>query len=115
MTYGLREMNGRVVELCDECDFDGREDTDIASRLAAGLSTLMSLVVRRGSQSRPAEGAWSGVEYGEHVVEVTAGILGGCRGLDDSDGVTLTEHATCLISLGCWTPVQAGFAGRAPL
>ena len=72
-------MNGRLVELCDECGFDGREDTDIASRLAAGYSTLMSLVIREGSQRRPAEGTWSGVEYGDHIVEVTAGILDGCR------------------------------------
>ncbi len=79
MTYGLREMNGRLVELCDECGFDGREDTDLAGRLRAGYSTLVSLLTREGSEHRPSEGTWSGLEYGAHVVEVTTGIINGCR------------------------------------
>jgi hypothetical protein len=87
VTYGLRDIDGRRVELCDECGFDGREEIDTAARLAVGYSTLRLLVARDGSQRRPAEDTWSGVEYGDHIVTVTSGIVGACRqalGLDEA-------------------------------
>lgn len=95
MTYGLRGMDGRLVELCDECGFDGREDTDLAGRLTAGYSTLASLLTREGSEHRPSEGTWSAVEYGDHVVQVTTGIIEGCRrALDLAEAPQKTDLAT---------------------
>lgn len=79
MTYGLRDIDGRRVELCDECGFDGREQIDLPARLAVGYSALSLLVAREDSDRRPEPDTWSGVEYGDHIVTVTAGIIEACR------------------------------------
>lgn len=79
MTYGLRDINGRRVELCDECGFDGREHIDLSARLAGGYSALERLLTREESDRRPHAETWSGVEYGDHLVTVTSGIVEACR------------------------------------
>ncbi|MBI1379404.1 MAG: hypothetical protein GC157_18295 [Frankiales bacterium] len=79
MTYGLRELDGRLAELCDECGFDGRDEYDPAERLAAGYAALAVLAGHEDAHRRPAAETWSGAEYAEHVVSITAGILGGCH------------------------------------
>jgi hypothetical protein len=34
MSYGLRDIDGVRVELCDECGFDGREPRDLVTAFA---------------------------------------------------------------------------------
>jgi len=47
MSYGARIADGRQVELCDECGFDGRDVVDDAAELAAVCGRLAALVDER--------------------------------------------------------------------
>jgi hypothetical protein len=43
MTYGLRDLDGRRVELCDECGFDEREPRDLPAVFAEVYASLERL------------------------------------------------------------------------
>ena len=53
MTYGIRDVDGRLAELCDECGFDGREAMDLQGRLTAGYTTLADLARHADAHLRP--------------------------------------------------------------
>jgi len=75
MSYGLRDLNGARVELCDECGFDGREQRDLAVALTAVFATLERLTGHEDADRRPEEETWSGIEYAEHCVDVADQIV----------------------------------------
>jgi hypothetical protein len=76
MSYGWRTVDGRDIEICDECGFDAREVRDESAELAEVLDRLAALDDRHDAHRRPEPDIWSASEYVEHSVEVTAGILG---------------------------------------
>ena len=43
MSYGLRDMDGVRVELCDECGFDAREPRDLPTAFAEAYASLEHL------------------------------------------------------------------------
>lgn len=102
MTYGIRDVDGRLAELCDECGFDGREAMDIHARLAAGYTALGDLARHADAHIRPEPQTWSAVEYADHIVEITMGNIDGCRdtlGLPAAPAaVTLAEAAETAVS-----------------
>ncbi|MEZ5116114.1 MAG: hypothetical protein R2737_07590 [Candidatus Nanopelagicales bacterium] len=79
MTYGIRDVDGRLAELCDECGFDGREAMDLRGRLTAGYAALADLARHADADVRPEAQTWSAVEYADHIVEVTVANIDGCR------------------------------------
>ena len=77
MSYGARIADGRQVELCDECGFDGRDVADDAAELVAVCGRLAALVdERQDASERPGPEIFSATEYVQHSVEVIEGILG---------------------------------------
>lgn len=75
MTYGLRDMDGERVELCDECGFDAREPRDLATAFAEVYASLEHFAGHPDADRRPEAETWSGREYADHCVEVAEGIL----------------------------------------
>jgi hypothetical protein len=69
VTYGLRDMDGQVVEVCDQCGFDARFVPDVAAALERAIGVLHDLQSRPQAAQRPAPEVWSAVEYGDHVVD----------------------------------------------
>jgi hypothetical protein len=76
MSYGWRTVDGRDIEICDECGFDAREVGDESADLAEVLDRLAALDDRDDTHRRPEPDIWSASEYVEHSVEVIASILG---------------------------------------
>src|SRR3954454_17652640 len=79
MTYGLRDLEGVRVELCDECGFDEREPRDLAAAFAEVFASLDRLQGHPEAGRRPGADTWSGTEYVEHCVDVADQILAICR------------------------------------
>src|SRR6478609_1579966 len=75
MSYGLRDLDGVRVELCDECGFDAREPRNLGSVLAEAFASLEQLVDHTDTSRRPQEETWSGTEYAEHCIEVAGEIV----------------------------------------
>ena len=75
MTYGLRDLDGARVELCDECGFDAREPRDLAAAFTDVFATLERLTRHPDTGRRPEEETWSGTEYAEHCVDVADQIV----------------------------------------
>ena len=103
MSYGLRDLDGVRVELCDECGFDGREPRGLATALADVYATLAQLSRHQDAVRRPDADTWSGMEYAEHCVEVTDQIVALCnRGAGRPESarlVTLSEAAAATAEL----------------
>lgn len=68
MTYGLRDLDGQVVEVCDDCGFDARFVSDAASSLDSAFTAMQLLQQRPHATERPAAEVWSAAEYAHHVV-----------------------------------------------
>jgi hypothetical protein len=79
MTYGLRDLDGVRVELCDECGFDERELRDLARAFAEVYTSLERLERHPEAGRRPEPDTWSGAEYAEHCVDGTEQTLAICR------------------------------------
>ena len=79
MTYGLRDLDGVRVELCDQCGFDEREPRDLATAFAQVYASLERLRQHPEAGRRPEPDTWSGEEYAEHCVDGTAQTLAICR------------------------------------
>lgn len=99
MTYTWHDIEGRMVELCDECGFDARElagGEDEAARLDAAYATLQRLLDHPDACRRPAPETWSAQEYVDHTVEVTGDLL---QWACTTAGITRPEPPTDLA--GC--------------
>ena len=66
VSYGLRDLDGERVELCDECGFDAREPRDLTASLEVAYDSLRRLVTHKDADRRRAGETWSGAEYAEH-------------------------------------------------
>ena len=103
MSYGLRDMGGMRVELCDECGFDGREQRHLATALADAYASLEQLSGHTDADRRPQADTWSGMEYVEHCADVADQIVAMCNrgaGRPASAGlVSLSEAAAATAEL----------------
>jgi hypothetical protein len=81
MSYGWRTVDGRDIEICDECGFDARDVRNESAELAEVLERLAAFDDRPDAHRRPEPDIWSASEYVEHSVEVIAGILGYIAGV----------------------------------
>lgn len=63
------------MELCDQCGFDGRDERDLVGSLEAVFGALQRLAEHPDAELRPEADTWSGSEYAQHCVEVSAEIL----------------------------------------
>jgi hypothetical protein len=79
MSYGLRDLDGKRVELCDECGFDAREPRDLATAFAEAYASLTQLASHPDAGTRPEPETWSGTEYVEHCVDVASQIVAICN------------------------------------
>lgn len=83
VSYGWRMSDDRLIELCDECGFSGRETGDFGTELVAAFDAL--LVERAASAHpdlRPAPGVWSSNEYSAHCLDMA------------SETIQVIQHAT---------------------
>lgn len=79
MSYGLRDLGGLRIELCDECGFDAREPRQLATALADAYASLERLRSHPDAGRRPQADTWSGIEYVEHCLDVAEQILALCN------------------------------------
>ena len=93
MTYGLRDVDGVRVELCDECGFDEREPRDLATAFAEVYASLERIQGHPDAGRRPGPDTGSGTEYAEHCVDGADQTLAICR-----RAVALPE-ATSVVSM----------------
>ena len=103
MSYGLRDLDGIRVELCDECGFDGREVRTLNTTFAGVYAALEQLNRHPDADRRPEEETWSGQEYVVHCIDVASQILATCNevtGRPDSAGLpSLPEVAAATAEL----------------
>src|SRR6478752_4873906 len=103
MTYGLRDLDGVRVELCDECGFDEREPRDLGTAFAGVYASLERLQGHPDAGRRPEPDTWSGTEYAEHCVDGTAQTLAICHRAvalpEPSAAVSLPEAAVAIADL----------------
>ena len=78
VSYGLRDLDGVRVELCDECGFDAREPRQLATAFAEVYASLEQFERHPDAGRRPEADTWSGIEYAEHCVDVADQILAIC-------------------------------------
>jgi hypothetical protein len=79
VTYGVRDLDGVRVELCDECGFDERDPRDLATAFAEVYASLERFHGQPDASRRPEPDTWSGAEYAEHCVDGTDQTLAICR------------------------------------
>jgi hypothetical protein len=79
MAYGLRDLDGVRVELCDQCGFDEREPRDLPEAFAEVYAYLARLQDHPAAGRRPEPETWSSEEYAEHCVDGTNQTLAICR------------------------------------
>jgi hypothetical protein len=125
MTYGLRDLGGVRVEVCDECGFDEREPRDLATAFAEVFAALQRLQGHPDADRRPEQETWSGAEYAEHCVDGTDQTLAICRravSLSDSTSVvSLSEAADATADLVArltktdWNAVTDGWSFDVPV
>jgi hypothetical protein len=125
MTYGLRDIDGRRVELCDQCGFDEREPRDLARAFAETFASLERLGEHPDAGRRPEPETWSGSEYVEHCVDGTAQTLDICRravGVAQSPAeISLAEAAAATADLIAgltdpqWDAVTDGWSFEVPV
>ena len=106
MTYGLRDLDGERVELCDECGFDEREPRDLATAFAEVYASLERLQGHADASRRPEADTWSGVEYAEHCVDGADQTLAICR------RATARPESTPLVSLSEAAAATAKLVGE---
>ena len=103
MSYGLRDMDGVRVELCDECGFDARQPRDLPTAFAEAYASLEHLSGHPDARDRPEAETWSGTEYVDHCVDVASQIVAICRrgaGRPESAAsVSITEAAAATAEL----------------
>jgi hypothetical protein len=75
VSYGWRRQDGVVVEICDECGFDGRRTADPAVGLRAVLSAMEALLRDPDVDRRPAAEIWSAAEYVTHSIDVVQEVI----------------------------------------
>ena len=125
MSYGLRDLEGVRVELCDECGFDEREPRDLAAAFAEVYASLERLQGHPEAGRRPETDTWSGAEYAEHCVDVADQILAICRRAaalpESSRLVSLSEAAAATAELvdelsdPQWDAVTDGWSFEVPV
>ena len=96
MSYGWRTIATEMVELCDECGFDGRTIDHPGPAVTAAIAMLDGLTAHVDAARRPDAETYSADEYALHSVEVTTGVLGL---IAEATGRPLTGSATDLA--GC--------------
>ena len=103
MSYGLRDMDGMRVELCDECGFDAREPRDLPTAFAEAYASLEHLRGHPDASERPEAETWSGTEYVDHCVDVASQIVAMCnRGAgrpESAPVVSISEAAAATAEL----------------
>ena len=125
MTYGLRDLDGVRIELCDECGFDEREPRDQATAFAEVYASLERLQGHPEAGRRPKPDTWSGVEYAEHCVDGTDQTLAICRRAvrlpESASVVSLSEAAAATVGLirqltdAQWDAVTDGWSFDVPV
>lgn len=76
MSYGWRATDDGVVELCDECGYDGRVAGDERVGILGAVAELAALAENADADVRPDPETFSAVEYADHGREVTMALLG---------------------------------------
>ena len=125
MTYGLRDLDGARIELCDECGFDEREPRDLATAFAEVYASLERLQGHPEAGRRPEPDTWSGAEYAEHCVDGTDQTLAICRravALPESTSVVslseaaaATAHLISELTDPQWDAVTDGWSFDVPV
>ena len=125
MTYGLRDLDGVRVELCDQCGFDEREPRDMATAFAEVFASLERLQEHPDAGRRPEADTWSGAEYAEHCVDGAAQTLAICHRAvalpEPSAAVSLPEAAVAIADLisqltdSQWEAVTDGWSFDVPV
>ncbi|PUA79876.1 DinB family protein [Nocardioides currus] len=108
MTYTWHDIDGRTVEICDECGFDARELTgndDEQRRLDGAYAELERLLDHPDADRRPAPETWSAREYVEHCLDVATVMLGWVADLTGSESQgELTDLAACRRTVAALVP-----------
>ena len=118
MSYGLRDLDGVRVELCDECGFDEREPRDLATAFAEVYASLERLQGHADAGRRPEADTWSGAEYAEHCVDGADQTLAICRRATARRSSPATNTARSAArrhgQLGAGTPRPSTCNGASP-
>jgi len=100
VSYGWRRQDGIVIEICDECGFDGRRTADPAAGLRAVLGAMEALLRDPDVSRRPAAETWSAAEYVAHSIDVLQEVV---TEVADAAGVRVptvaTDCATAIIAV----------------
>jgi hypothetical protein len=125
MTYGLRDLDGVWVELCDECGFDEREPRDLPTAFADVYASLERLQGHPDAGRRPEPDTWSGTEYAEHCVDGADQTLAMCRravGLPEArsaaslpEAAAATDELVERLSDSQWDAVTDGWSFEVPV
>lgn len=125
MTYGLRDLDGVRVEVCDECGFDEREPRDLATAFAEVFASLDRLRHHPDADRRPEPDTWSGTEYAEHCVDGTDQTLAICRRAVDlpqatsvtslSEAASATADFVDQLADHQWSAVTDGWSFEVPV
>ena len=125
MTYGLRDLDGVRVELCDECGFDEREPRDLATAFAEVYAWLERLLRHPDAGRRPEPDTWSGTEYVEHCVDGADQTLAICRRaialpeapsvVSLSEAAAATDEFVDQLSDPQWDAVTDGWSFEVPV
>ena len=70
MSYGWRQMDGTIAEICDECGFDSRRVRNVIADLRSTLLAMQALLSDPDADRRPAAETWSAAEYVDHTILV---------------------------------------------
>jgi hypothetical protein len=110
VSYGWRRQDGLVVEICDECGFDGRRVADVAGGLRVVLGALDVLLRDHDVDRRPEPETWSAAEYVAHSIEV---VRESVMEVAEVAGLTVDVAATdCLGMIAAVDVLIGGLADR---